>query len=172
MRLTARAALIAAASIPLAVVAPAQASAASAGDFTFAYTVNGSTVTNTITNNSGITQACSTVVTPAPGGVLPPVKDAVVDRPHQYTTDTVDPGTATQTVTDIPDGTYVVWAACGLGSGPTTFWVSDYPGLVDHMADIHPGKTVFPVQQKATIVTVGDSEGSGSLADIGAIFGS
>ncbi|AQA25041.1 hypothetical protein BTZ20_3886 [Rhodococcus sp. MTM3W5.2] len=171
MRLTSRAALIAAVSIPLAVVAPTQASAASAGDVTFAYTVNGSTVTNTITNNSGATQACTTAVTPAPGWVLPPAADVFVDQPFLYTTDAVDPGTVTHTVTDIPDGTYVVWAACGLGTGPTTFWISDYPGLTDYMTRF-PDRTVFPVQQKATVVTLPRLEGSGSLADIGAIFGS
>ncbi|MGW9426305.1 hypothetical protein ACWGSU_33985, partial [Streptomyces koyangensis] len=78
MRLTSRAALIAAAAIPLATAAPAAASAASAGDVTYSFAVDGSTVINTITNNSGTELSCATVLAEAPGGVLPPVADVVL----------------------------------------------------------------------------------------------
>ncbi len=67
MRLTSRAALIAAAAIPLATAAPAAASAASAGDVTYSFAVDGSTVINTITNNSGTELSCATVLAEAPG---------------------------------------------------------------------------------------------------------
>lgn len=48
-----RAALIGAAALPLAMAAPSLASASTAADVTFAYSASGSTVSNTITNNSG-----------------------------------------------------------------------------------------------------------------------
>lgn len=51
MRLITRAAFLAAAAIPLSVAAPALASAADADDVSFTYAVDGSTVTNTITND-------------------------------------------------------------------------------------------------------------------------
>lgn len=153
MRLITRAALVAAASIPLAVVAPALASAATADDVTFAYEVNGSAVTNTITNDSGTALMCGTSLAPAPGAVLPPVEDVLRAGQTLYTNGEVQPGTATQTVTNIPDGSYVVLASCSPVADPMTMWVSDYPGIADYLSGI-PAITAFTVDQESTVVTV------------------
>ena len=103
--------------------------------------------------------------------MLPPAEDVFGGQPPRYTTGLIEPGTATQTVTDIPDGSYVIWASCGYGTTPNTLWISDYPGIADYLARF-PQNTVFPAPREATIVTVPSPESSGSLADIGAIFGS
>ncbi|WP_336882858.1 hypothetical protein [Rhodococcus globerulus] len=153
MRLITRAALIAAASIPLAILAPALASSAAADDVSFAYTVNGSAVTNTITNNSDTALMCGTSLAPAPGGVLPPVEDILRAGQTLYTNGEVQPGTTIQTVTDIPGGSYVVLASCSLSADPMTMWVSDYPGIADYLAGI-PAVTAFTVQQASAVVTV------------------
>lgn len=168
MRLITRAALVAAASIPLAVVAPALASAA-AGDVTFAYEVNGSAVTNTITNDSGTALMCGTSLAPAPGAVLPPVEDVLRAGQTLYTNGEVQPGTATQTVTDIPDGSYVVLASCSPVADPMIMWVSDYPGIADYLAGI-PAITAFTVDQESAVVTVPHVVPAGP--DLGQPFGS
>ncbi|SEM47252.1 hypothetical protein [Rhodococcus maanshanensis] len=171
MRWTSRAALVAAASIPLAAVAP-PASAATASDVTYNYSVNGSTVTNTITNNSGTPIGCATSLAPAPGGILPPVEDVLRAGQSLYANGEVQPGTSTQTVTDVPDGSYVVLASCGL-TDPMIWWVSDYPGIADYLTQI-PGLTAFTVQQESTVVTIPATTPptGGNLPDPGAIFGS
>ncbi|GAA4491101.1 hypothetical protein GCM10023094_55410 [Rhodococcus olei] len=173
MRLTARAALVAAASIPLAAITPALASATAAGDVTFAYTVNGSTVTNTITNNSHSTLFCGTGLGLAPGGVLPPVEDILRAGQTLYTNGEVAPGSVTQTVTDVPDGSYVALASCSRNdAGTTTMWVSDYPGIADYLAGM-PATTAYTVQQASTVVTVPNvAPPAGGLPDLGQIFAS
>ncbi len=60
MRSITRAALVGAAALPLAMAAPSLASASTAADVTFAYSASGSTVSNTITNNSGGPLQCTT----------------------------------------------------------------------------------------------------------------
>lgn len=64
-----------AATLPLVLAAPSLASASTATDVTFAYSASGSTVSNTITNNSGGALQCSTSLGDAPGGVLPTIED-------------------------------------------------------------------------------------------------
>ncbi|MFI6432886.1 hypothetical protein [Rhodococcus oryzae] len=168
MRLISRAALVAAASIPLAAVAPALASAATASDVTYAYTVNGSTVTNTIVNNSGTPLTCATSLAPAPGGVLPPVEDVLQNGQSLGASGEIQPGTVTQTVTDIPDGSYVVLASCGRYDTDPAMWVSAYPGVEEYLKQFPV--TAFTVQQESTVVTVPHTNPAGP--DLGAIFGS
>ncbi|MGW0176279.1 hypothetical protein ACWDUM_20835 [Rhodococcus sp. NPDC003322] len=171
MRVITRAALVAAASIPLAVAAPALASAASAGDVSYSYTVNGSTVTNTITNNSGVTLTCATSLAAAPGGVLPPVADVIAGGQTLYDAGEVQPGVSTQVVSDIPDGTYVVLATCGRHDDDPTMWVSAYPGVEEYLA-VFPA-TTFTVEQASTVVSIPSTPpAAGLLPDLGAIFSS
>lgn len=151
MRSTTRAALIAVATVPSALAAPALASAADAGEVAFAFAVSGSTVTNTITNDSGTPLDCMTGLAPAPGGVLPPVAEVIAQGQTLSTSGRVQPGVTTQTVTEIPDGTYVVLASCST-DGLATMWVSDYPGIADHLAPLPV--TAYPVQQASPVVTV------------------
>lgn len=169
MRLIIRAALIAAASIPLAVATPALASAATADQVTFAYEVSGSAVTNTITNNSGTALMCATSLAPAPGAVLPPVEDVLRAGQTLYANGEVQPGTATQTVTDIPDGSYVVLASCSPVADPMTMWVSDYPGIADYLAGI-PAITAFTVQQESAVVAIPQADPV--RPGLGELFGS
>ncbi|MFC4604400.1 hypothetical protein [Rhodococcus kronopolitis] len=169
MRLITRAALIAAASIPLSIATPALASAAGADQVTFAYEVSGSAVTNTITNNSGTALMCGTSLAQGPGAVLPPVEDVLRAGQTLYANGEVQPGTATQTVTDIPDGSYVVLASCSPVADPMTMWVSDYPGIADYLAGI-PAITAFTVDQESTVVTVPHVEPA--RPDLGELFGS
>ncbi|BCN44362.1 hypothetical protein KAREA_27260 [Prescottella equi] len=128
MRLTSRAALIAAAAIPLATAAPAAASAASAGDVTYSFAVDGSTVINTITNNSGTELSCATVLAEAPGGVLPPVADVVLGPQPWQTGGPTPAGVTTQTLTDVPAGSYVILATCGRHENDRAMWVPSIPG--------------------------------------------
>ncbi|WP_238565180.1 hypothetical protein [Rhodococcus qingshengii] len=67
MRSITRAALVGAAALPLAAPALALASASTAADVSFAYIASGSTVTNTIINNSGVPLQCGTLLGDAPG---------------------------------------------------------------------------------------------------------
>lgn len=179
MRMIARTTLLAAAAIPLAVAAPAQASAAEATDVTFAFTVSGSTVTNTITNNSGTTLTCGTALSPAPGGVLPPVRDVLSAGQTLYETGEVQPGTTTQSVLDIPDGSYVALASCSRADTDPAMWISDYPGIEDYLEQ-WPG-TEFTVQQTSTVVTVPNVDTAPAppaaatvpdLSELGTLFGS
>ena len=156
MRSTSRILIGALLCAPALAAFPATASAAQSTDVTYAFEVDGSTVTNTITNNSGSDLACGTSLAPAPGGVLPPVWEVVGNGQSLYSTDDGGQiGISTQHVTDIPAGTYVALASCVTeGVDPTTAWVSDYPGLPDVLATL-PWNS-FTVQQASPIVTSED----------------
>lgn len=154
MRSTSRIMLGALLCAPALLVFPATASAAQSTDLTYAFEVDGSTVTNTITNNSGSELTCGTSLAPAPGGVLPPVLEVVGNGQTLYSTDDAGQvGISTQHVTDIPVGTYVALASCATGGvDPTTAWVSDYPGLPDVLATLP--WTSYTVQQASPIITI------------------
>ncbi|RIK12949.1 MAG: hypothetical protein DCC47_05605, partial [Acidobacteria bacterium] len=94
---------------------------------------------------------CMTGLAPAPGGVLPPVAEVIAQGQTLSTSGRVQPGVTTQTVTEIPDGTYVVLASCST-DGLATMWVSDYPGIADQLAPLPV--TAYPVQQASPVVTV------------------
>ncbi|MDH6679356.1 hypothetical protein M2284_003578 [Rhodococcus sp. LBL1] len=171
MRMASRAALVAATAIPLTMVAPALASAADASEVTYSFTVDGSTVKNTITNNTGTTLTCLTALAPAPGGVLPPVADVIGPGQTLYDHGEIQPGVTTQAVTEIPDGTYVTLASCGREGSDPALWVSDYPGIEDYLKPLPT--PAFTVQQASTVVTVPNvaPPAAGSV-DLGAMFGS
>ena len=172
MRWISRATLAAATSLPLALAAPALASAADASDITFSYTVNGSTVTSTVTNNSNTSVFCGVGLGSAPGGVLPPVEDVLGAGQTLYANGEVQPGTATQTITDIPDGSYVILASCmRTDPTPTIMWVSDYPGIADYLAGL-PTTTAFTVGQASTAVTIPhvDTPLATTFPDLAALF--
>ncbi len=171
MRMASRAALVAATAIPLAVVAPALASATDASEVTYSFTVDRSTVTNTITNNTGATLTCATALAPAPGGVLPPVADVIAAGQTLYDQGEVQPGVTTQTVAEIPDGTYVILATCGRSDSNPAMWVSDYPGIEDYLKPFQI--PTFTVHQASTVVTVPNTAPStASSVDLGVVFGS
>lgn len=151
MRSTVRATLITMAIVPLSVAAPALAAAADADDVTYAFGVDGANVTNTITNNTGGVLICTTSLASAPGGILPPIWEVTGPGQTLYASSEVQPGTTTQTVTDIPDGSYVALATCG-NADNTAMWASDYPGIGE-ILDLFPMDT-FAVQQASTVVTV------------------
>lgn len=168
MRSITRAALVGAATLPLAMATPTLASASTAADVSFAYTASGSTVTNTITNNSGGPLHCGTLLGNAPGGVLPPVEDTLRAGQTIGTTGEIPTGTNAQVVTDIPDGSYVVLATCTSSGEATSMWISDYPG-------IEPYLTVFPyavytVQQASWVVTIPSTDAP--IPESGVNFGS
>ena len=152
MRSITRAALVGAAALPLAMAAPSLASATTAADVTFAYSSSGSTVSNTITNNSGTPLQCITGLAPAPGGVLPPIEDTIGSGQTIYESGVIPTGTTVQTVTDIPDGSYVVLASCGSLDEPMSMWASDYPGLETYLA-MFPF-TTYAVQQASWVATL------------------
>lgn len=152
MRLTSRAALIAAAAIPLATAAPAAASAASAGDVTYSFAVDGSTVINTITNNSGTELSCATVLAEAPGGVLPPVADVVLGPQPWQTGGPTPAGVTTQTLTDVPAGSYVILATCGRHENDRAMWVAEYPGIEEYLTPFHI--PAFTVPQESTVISI------------------
>ncbi|MGW4482052.1 hypothetical protein [Rhodococcus triatomae] len=172
MRLFTRAALVAAASIPLATISPALASAVDAGDVTYSYSVNGSTVSNTITNTTGSAIGCTTSLAPAPGGVLPPIATVVSQGQSLYSHGEIPAGGATQSITDVPDGSYVVLASCG-NSSNTVMWVSAYPGLEDYLP-LFQMDHAFVIEQESTVVTVPTpaSAPSGALPGLGEYVGS
>ncbi|MCL2533706.1 MAG: hypothetical protein FWE39_06025 [Nocardiaceae bacterium] len=175
MRLMTRGALVAAAAVPLAVTAPALAAAATTGDVTYSYFVVGSTITNTITNHSGGPLTCMTALSPAPGGVLPPVADVIAAGQSLYDQGDIPVGTTTQTITDVPAGSYVVLASCGRFDGFNSgLWVSAYPGVDQFLGAFPP--PVFTVGQVSSVATV---PGSGPVAPTpgvhpggGLVFGS
>lgn len=154
---------------PALLAFPAAASAAGPSDVTYAFAVDGSTVTNTITNNSGNTLTCATSLAPAPGGVLPPVWEVIGPGQTLYSTDPAgQPGVSTQSVTDIPAGTYVALATCGTENvDPATLWVSDYPGLSEVLATVP--WIAYTVQQASPIVTIDES--APVLPDLGSLPG-
>jgi hypothetical protein len=167
MRPLARVLIGAASCAPLMLLVPGTASAAEPTDVTYAFAVNGSSVTNTITNNSGAQLQCSTSLAPAPGGVLPPVAEVIGNGQSLYSTEPAgQPGVSTQTVADVPAGSYVVLATCGTqDSDPAFAWISDYPGIQDHLGTFP--WTVFTVQQASTVVTVGPPS---LLPDLGSLL--
>ncbi|OZD18278.1 hypothetical protein CH253_17580 [Rhodococcus sp. 06-156-3C] len=154
---------------PALLAFPAAASAAEQADVTYAFTVEGSTVTNTITNNSGSALTCATSLAPAPGGVLPPVWEVIGPGQTLYSTDAAgQPGVSTQSVTDIPAGSYVALATCGTENvDPATVWISDYPGLTEVLATVP--WTSYTVAQASPIVTIGES--APALPDLGSLLG-
>lgn len=153
MRIFARTTGVAAAAALLLLVSPASALAAEPGDVTYSFTAVGSSVENTITNNSSSVITCGTSLAPAPDGVLPPVGEVIGNGQSLYTGGEVSAGATTQVVADVPAGTYVVLASCGLTEGnSTTAWISDYPGLDEFLAQIP--WTSYTVEQASAIVTV------------------
>ena len=153
MRIFARTTGVAAAATFLLLVSPASALAAGPGDVTFSFTAYGSSVENTITNSSGSAITCTTSLAPAPDGVLPPVAEVLGSGQSLYTSGEVPVGATTQTVADVPVGTYVVLASCALTEGDaTTAWISDYEGLDEFLAQFP--WTSHTVQQASTVVTV------------------
>ncbi|OZF55807.1 hypothetical protein CH293_05615 [Rhodococcus sp. 14-2470-1b] len=155
---------------PVLLAIPATASATGASDVTYQFAVDGSTVTNTITNNSGSTLTCATSLAAAPGGVLPPVWEIVGSGQTLYSNDDAgQSGVSTQSVTGIPAGTYVALATCATENvDPATVWVSDYPGLAEVLATT-PWVS-YTVQQASPIVTIGDP--APTAPDLGALLGS
>ena len=104
MRTTLRTLTIASACTTLALVAPASALAAEPEDITFSFAVDGTSVTNTITNSSGTVIGCGTSLAPAPNGVLPPVLEVIGNGQSLYTNGDTQPGSTVQTITDVPAG--------------------------------------------------------------------
>lgn len=151
MRSITRAALITAAAVPLAVTVPGLAAAADASEVTYAFGVDGHSVTNTITNNTGGVLTCATSLAPAPGGVLPPISEVLSAGQSLFAQSDIEPGVTVHTVIDVPDGSYVTLASCG-NADATAMWVSDYPGIGETLA-LFPLES-FTVEQASTVVTV------------------
>ncbi len=173
MRLIARTALVAVASAPLALAAIGPASAAEPTAVSYTFTVSGSTVTNTITNNAGSSLTCATSLAPAPGGVLPPVADVLQNGQTLYASGEIQPGVTAQSVTAIPDGTYVVLATCASSGTDAAMWVSDYPGIEETLRAFPT--PAFTVQQASPVVTIpgaSTNPNPGTLPDLGSLFGS
>ncbi|OZC85671.1 hypothetical protein CH274_02055 [Rhodococcus sp. 06-418-5] len=167
MRTTLRTLTIATACATLALAAPTSALAAEPGDITFSFAVDGTSVTNTITNTSGTVIGCGTSLAPAPNGILPPVGEVIGNGQSLYTNGDTQPGTTVQTIADVPAGSYVVLASCTSTEGETTTaWISDYPGLDEFLTPLP--WTSYKVQQESTVVTVETASsfpGSGSAFD-------
>ena len=158
MRLITRAAFVTAASIPLVLATSGVASAAEATDVTYAFDVEGSTLTNTITNNSGGPLTCTTTVASAPEGELPPVAElsdqTLVDN------GTIEPGVTSQTLPELPDGTYVALATC-VGEGEQgALWVSDYPAIEETL-ELFPNES-FAVGETSPVIDVPAGEAAAS----------
>ncbi|MGU3431921.1 hypothetical protein ACNHUS_02785 [Actinomycetes bacterium M1A6_2h] len=172
MRKLTRTAVTAAVCAPLFLALPAVASAVGPTDVTYAFSSDGSTVTNTITNNSGTPLTCSTSVAPAPGGVLPPVRE--LSTGQLYESGTVQIGVSTQTVANIPDGSYVALASCARTDTDPALWVSSYPGVSDILRlSVNPA---YEVQEASPIVIL-PADGPAAivtnfLRQLGAAFGS
>ena len=150
MRSILRTAFVTAAAVPLAVAVPGLAAAADASEVTYAFGVDGHSVTNTVTNNTGGILTCATSLAPAPGGVLPPVSEVLYGTQLGTSSD-IRPGATVHTVIDVPDGSYVALASC-VNADATAMWVSDYPGIEETLA-LFPYES-FTVEQAATVVTV------------------
>ncbi|WP_241665957.1 hypothetical protein [Prescottella subtropica] len=154
--------------IPLAGMAPAVAAAADAGEVAYNFAVDGSSVVNTITNSTGVPLTCGTALAPAPDGVLPPVADVVMAGQTIFTQGQVAPGVTTQTVTAIPDGSYVVMATCGRYDATPAMWVSAYPGIEEYLTAFQ--MPAFTVDEASPVITIPGPVVPGT--GIGAIFGS
>ena len=157
--------IAAAAALATAVVAPGFASASSPTDVRFAFDASGSTVTGAVTNNSGTPLRCTTSLAPAPNGVLPPIQDVVGPGQTLYASGEVAPGESSQTIHDVPPGSYVVLASCARTGDDAALWASNYPGLEAVLAPI-PGAN-YVVDQPSTVITVGPAvlppSGSGGI---------
>ncbi|KSZ56402.1 hypothetical protein Z045_23535 [Rhodococcus pyridinivorans KG-16] len=151
MRSIIRTAVLTAAVAAFTVTTPAIGSAADAGEVSYAFGVAGTDVTNTITNTTGGVLTCTTSLAPAPGGMLPPIWEVTGPGQTLYASGQVQPGTTTQTVTEVPDGSYVALATC-VNADNTAMWASDYPGIGEILA-LFP-LTAFAVQQSSAVVTV------------------
>ena len=139
----------------------------------YAFTANASTVTNTITNNSGSALTCLTALAPAPGGVLPPVEDVLRNGQTLGSSSEIQPGVTTQSVADIPDGSYAVLATCSRSATDAAMWVSDYPGIEATLAQFPmPGFTVQEASRVVTVPAGPTGQTPGSLPELGAPFGS
>ncbi|QHG83546.1 hypothetical protein [Rhodococcus rhodochrous] len=151
MRSIIRTAVLTTAVAAFTVTAPALGSAAAADEVVYAFGVDGTSVTNTITNTTGGVLTCTTSLAPAPGGVLPPIWEVTGPGQTLYASGQVQSGTTTQTITEVPDGSYVALATC-VNADNTVMWASDYPGIGDILA-LFP-LTAFAVQQSSTVLTV------------------
>lgn len=170
MGLIARTAIVVTAALPLAFGLPGTASAAGSADVSYAFTANGSTVTNTITNNSGAALTCLTALAPAPGGTLPPVEDVLANGQTLGSSGEIQGGVTAQPVPDIPNGTYVVLATCSRSGTDPAMWVSKYPGIEATLAQFPmPG---FTVEEASRVVTVPAGQASGPLPDLSSLLGS
>ncbi|WP_420878993.1 hypothetical protein [Rhodococcus sp. (in: high G+C Gram-positive bacteria)] len=168
MRLLSRMALGAAMTVPLAGMVPAVATAADASEVTYSFTVTGSSVVNTITNNTGVPLTCGTALAPAPGGVLPPVADIIMAGQTIFTQGEVAPGVTAQTVTDIPDGSYIALATCGRYDATPAMWVSAYPGIEEYLVPFQ--MPAFAVEEASPIVVIPGP--AAPEAGMGTTFGS
>ncbi|KLL95276.1 hypothetical protein NJ76_28260 [Rhodococcus sp. IITR03] len=146
-----RAALVTAAAVPLTVAVPGLAAAADASEVTYAFGVDGHSVTNTITNNTGGVLTCATSLAPAPGGILPPISDVLSAGQSLFAHSDIQPGVTVHTVIDVPAGSYVALASCG-NADATAMRVSGYPGIEETLA-LFPYES-FTVEQAAPVVTV------------------
>ena len=170
MRSIIRTTVLAAAVAGSAMAAPAIGAAADAGEVGYVFGVDGANVTNTITNTTDGVLTCTTSLALAPGGVLPPIGEVTGSGQTLYASGQVQPGTTTQTVTDVPDGSYVALATC-VDADNTAMWVSDYPGIGEILA-LFPS-TAFAVQQSSTVVTVPTDAAAPSVPEPGLpLFGS
>ncbi|SNT52810.1 hypothetical protein [Rhodococcoides kyotonense] len=154
MRTFARAVFVSAAAAPMILAAAGIASAAESTDVTYAFEVDGSTLTNTITNNTGGTLNCTTSVALAPGGELPPIFELGGQTIAETGEDL--PGVTTQTLTDLPPGSYVALATCWGTAEGSPMWVSDYPGIEQVLAQF-PNES-FAVQQASTVFDIPGGE--------------
>ncbi|AMY19563.1 MULTISPECIES: hypothetical protein [Nocardiaceae] len=169
MRTRARTVLIASIVAPLAIAASGTAAAADPSDITYAYEVVGNTVTNTITSTADETVRCATSLADAPGAELPPLETVLFEQHQLSAAGTAAPGTTvTQTVLDVPPGSYVVLATCMLGEADTTqaWWLSDYPGLAEFAGNLVPWST-YTVQQQSTVVTIKEAAQEPVLPEFG-----
>ena len=83
---------------------------------------------------------------------MPPVEVILSGGQSFYDQGVVAPGTTTQVVTDVPDGSYVVLASCGSDGSNPSMWVSDYLGIEGYLSLLP--YTSYVVQQASAVVTI------------------
>lgn len=83
---------------------------------------------------------------------MPPVEVILSGGQSFYDQGVVAPGTITQVVTDVPEGSYVVLASCGSDGSNPSMWVSDYFGIEGHLSVLP--YTSYVVQQASAVVTI------------------
>nr|NIL81989.1 hypothetical protein [Rhodococcus kroppenstedtii] len=153
MRSMAKLGAAAAGSVGIVFALPSVASAADGSEVSFSYSAEGSTISNAITNTTDSTLRCSTSLEPAPDGVLPPL-DTILGQ-DIFTGGDVPPGTTTQQLTDVPDGSWAVLVTCSNpGSESPATWLSDYPGVEDYLTRLQFPTPWFAVDQASTVLTV------------------